>query len=135
MPDTIILITCRLLAYAALFATLGLPAQRAEPQSIEFAKGSSSATLRQQLTGAEQMEYSLSARAGQKLTLQLTAKPIGSLSLRMRDTNHRDLPLTPSSSANGTQTVVIPATGDYELWVVRKQAPGSSTFRLKLSFR
>lgn len=78
------------------------------------------------------MEYAVGARSTQSLSLQLTAVPPGSLSIKLRDPEYRDLALR--AAGQGRWTATLPETGDYQVWVVRKNGKAAvSTYKLRLA--
>ncbi len=78
------------------------------------------------------MEYAVGARSKQSLSLQLTAVPPGSLSIKLRDPEYRDLALR--AAGRGRWTATLPETGDYQVWVVRKNSKTEvSTYKLRLA--
>jgi hypothetical protein len=109
-------------------------AQKAEPVRIEFKPGASSASLRGQLRGRQQMEYVLRARNGQTLALRLSSTPRDSLTLKVRDPVASEIPL--ERAGPGQWLTPLRQTGDYDIWVVRVSGrPGASTYRLTVTVR
>lgn len=121
--------TLRLLLFALLSLTLA-EAQKAEPQRIQFARGSFSATVDGKLNGAEQMEYVVGAGANQTMTLDLTDTPPKSVTPLVLDTDLKQLPIQPN------HTVKIPAKGDYLIWLPRTAiGEGQSTYKLTVTIK
>ena len=110
-------------------AALTLAAQKAEPVRIEFAHGATSSTLRGSLTGLQQMEYALTARSGQRLTLRLTASPAGTLALKLYNPSVQEVPLHNFSAT-------LPQSGDYTIVILRtSNRSGSSSYKLRVTIR
>ena len=64
-----------LIAYSPAVAQRG---GKAEPNRIEFKRGSNSTTVSGAVRGDEQAEYVLSAKKGQRLIIRLTSVPVKS---------------------------------------------------------
>jgi hypothetical protein len=65
-------------AFLLLIASSAAIAQgggKAEPNRIEFKRGTSSTTISGTVRGAEQAEYVLGAKKGQRLVIKLTSAP------------------------------------------------------------
>ena len=63
-----------LVASSVTFAQGG----KAEPNRIEFKKGTTSTTISGVVRGSEEAEYTLAATQGQRLTIKLTSTPVKS---------------------------------------------------------
>ena len=87
---------------------------KAEPQRIEFARGSNSATVQDHIRGTEEAEYVFEARQGQKLDVMVSS--VGHKAM------FRLMPAVGSNSEFKVQgpkwSGAAPASGDYWLTVV-----------------
>lgn len=107
---------------------------KAEPNRIEFKRGTSSTTISDQVRGDEQAEYVLSAKKGQRLTIKLTSVPPKSSVFQLLGEDNDTLGL--EYDANFDYSGVLPKTGDYFITVRRPtEAKGSSRFRLTVTIR
>ena len=110
-----------------------LCAQKAEPVRIEFPRGSSSAVVRGRLSGRQEMEYVVNAKAG-TLALQLVATPSGSLELKVHDAAGAEV--APRNSGSGWWSAGVPQAGDYIISVVRVgNNPEASSYSLTVTVR
>src|SRR4030095_2181774 len=101
-------------AAAPVFAQRG---GKAEPNRIEFKRGTSSTTISEVVRGDEQAEYVLSAKQGQRLTIKLTATPAKSACFDLKGPDGADVGL--EYDCNREYSKPLPATGDYFLTVSR----------------
>jgi len=116
-----------------LFAGSAAVAQgggKAEPNRIEFKRGTTSTTVSGTVRGDEQAEYLLAARKGQRLIIKLTSAPAKSAVFQLLGPDNDTLGL--EFDANYDYSGVLPKTGDYFITVSR---PGGSkgTSRYKLT--
>lgn len=91
-------------------------------QTVQFAKGKSSAQLRGSLKGDKDAEYAVNARAGQTLAVALKSKN-GSLNFNLTPRGAKESMFIGGSQ--GTQaSVVLPADGDYlvQVYLMRNAA-------------
>jgi len=107
---------------------------KAEPLRIQFQHGRSSATVAGKLRGDQQAEYVAGAMKDQKLTVNLYAKPTGSITVKVKTPDGADLELKPDSKQQWSAT--LPGDGDYLLWVVRSSGnSGTSLYKLMVTIR
>jgi len=107
---------------------------KAEPNRIEFKRGTSSTTISGVVHGDEEAEYLLSARQGQRLTIRLTAAPTKSSCFDLKGPDGADVGL--EYDCNSNYSKVLPATGDYFLTVSRpSQSKGTSRYRMTITIR
>ena len=107
---------------------------KAEPNRIEFKRGSSSTTISDVVHNDEQAEYVLSARQGQRLTIKLTNVPAKSSCFDLKGPDGVDVGL--EYDCNWNYSKVLPATGDYFLVVSRpSQAKGTSRYKMTVTIR
>ena len=127
---------CGLICLASVSSTTSI-AQRggkAEPNRIEFKRGAVSATISGTVRGAEQAEYVLSAKQGQRLIIKLTSVPTKSSVFELRGPDEVDLGL--EYDANYDYSARLPATGDYLILVSRPtQMKGTSRYKLTVTVR
>ncbi len=120
-----------------LFASTEVQAQnggKAEPNRIEFKRGTSSTTVNGVVRNDEEAEYSLSARQGQKLTITLTPTPAKSSCFDLKGPDGADVGL--EYDCNTIYSKTLPATGDYFLVVKRpSQSKGSSRYRMTITVK
>ena len=107
---------------------------KAEPNRIEFKRGTHSTTLSGEVRGDEEAEYTLAARQGQKLTIKLISVPAKSSVFQILGPDNDTLGL--EFDANYSYSGVLPTTGDYFINVKRPTtAKGRSRYRLVVTIR
>ena len=107
---------------------------KAEPLRIEFARGTSSATINEKIKDQQEAEYVLAAKKGQRLTIKLTSVPYRSSVFDLKAPDNADLGL--EYDANYAFDKVLPVSGDYFITVVRPtSAKGGSTYKLVITIR
>lgn len=124
---TLILI---LIASAAALAQGG----KAEPNRIEFKRGTTSTTINGTVRGDEEAEYVLAAKKGQRLIIKLTSAPVKSSVFQLLGEDNDTLGL--EYDANFDYSGVLPKTGDYFITVARPtKAKGTSRYKLAVTVR
>ena len=119
-----------LIACAAAFAQGG----KAEPNRIEFKRGTTSAIINGVVRGDEEAEYVLGAKKGQRLIIKLTSVPGKSSVFQLLGEDHDTLGL--EYDANFDYSGVLPKTGDYFITVARPtKAKGTSRYKLVVTVR
>jgi hypothetical protein len=111
----------------AVFAQGG----KAEPKRINFAAGSSSATVRGTLSTAQEMDFVFSARAGQTVTVR-NANP------RLFDIRVFNDIFEFETEFDSSVNIVfeVPETGDYMMFVRRKAGqPRTARFSVTVSIK
>ena len=93
---------------------------KAEPNRIEFKRGTTSTTISGTVRGDEQAEYLLAARKGQRLIIKLTSVPAKSSVFQLLGPDNDTLGL--EFDANYDYSGVLPKTGDYFITVARPGA-------------
>lgn len=120
-----------------LLACSGAMAQRggkAEPNRIEFKRGTTSTTISGTVHGDEQAEYVLAAKKGQRLVIKLTSVPAKSSVFQLLGPDNDTLGL--EFDANWDYSGKLPKTGDYFITVARPtESKGTSKYRLTVSAR
>jgi hypothetical protein len=107
---------------------------KAEPNRIEFKRGTTSTTISGTVRGDEEAEYLLAARQGQKLVIKLTSVPVKSSVFQILGPDNDTLGL--EYDANYSYTGVLPTTGDYFISVKRPTTvSGRSRYRLTITIR
>ena len=124
--------------FCFVFATAGQAfAQgggKAEPNRIEFKRGTSSTTISGVVRNDEQAEYVLSARQGQRLIIKLTNVPAKSSCFDLKGPDGSDVGL--EYDCNWSYSKVLTATGDFFITIARpSQARGTSRYRLTVTVR
>jgi hypothetical protein len=128
---------CGPVLLVTLLASTAAIAQRggkAEPNRIEFKRGTHSTTISGTVRGDEQAEYVLAAKKGQRLVIKLTSVPVKSSVFQLLGENNDTLGL--EYDANYDYSGVLPKTGDYFITVSRPtQTKGMSRYKLIVSVR
>jgi hypothetical protein len=107
---------------------------KAEPNRIEFKRGTTSTTLNGSVRGDEEAEYVLSAKKGQKLIIKLTSVPVKSSVFQLLGEDNDTLGL--EYDANFDYSGILPKTGDYFINVKRPtEAKGTSRYKLTVTVR
>ena len=107
---------------------------KAEPNRIEFKRGTTSTTVSGVVHGDEEAEYVLSARKGQRLIIKLTSVPVKSSVFQLLGEDNDSLGL--EYDANFDYSGVLPKTGDYFINVKRPtEAKGTSRYRMTITIR
>lgn len=115
-------------------AALAQRGGKAEPNRIEFKRGTHSTTVSGTVRGDEQAEYVLSAKKGQRLVIKLTSVPAKSSVFQLLGEGNDTLGL--EYDANYDYSGVLTKTGDYFITVSRPtQAKGTSRYRLVVTVR
>lgn len=97
-------------------------AQSAKPERVQFAKGTSSKTIKGTLKGDQSRQFVVNVRAGQTMTVKLTASN-GSTYFNVTAPGAQQAMFIGSTSGD-TMTEVIPSSGDYtvDLFMMRNAA-------------
>ena len=107
---------------------------KAEPQRIEFKRGTTSTTVSDLVRGDEEAEYVLAAKKGQRLTIKLTSVPVKSSVFQLLGEDNDTLGL--EHDANFDYSGVLPKTGDYFITVSRPtESKGTSRYKLTITIR
>ena len=128
--------TVVMFALAVLIAS-GVMAQRggkAEPNRIEFKRGTNSTTISGTVRNEEEAEYVIGAKKGQKLIIKLTSVPVKSSVFQLLGPDNDTLGL--EFDANWDYSGTLPKTGDYFITVARPTASkGTSRYKLAITVR
>jgi hypothetical protein len=120
-----------------LFACSSAIAQRggkAEPNRIEFKRGTATTIISGRVRGDEEAEYVLAAKKGQRLIIKLTSVPAKSAVFQLLGPDNDTLGL--EFDANYDYSGVLPKNGDYFITVTRPgQSKGASRYKLKVTVR
>jgi hypothetical protein len=107
---------------------------KAEPNRIEFKRGTNSATVNGTVRNDEQAEYVVSAQLGQRLIIKLSNVPAKSSCFDLQGPDGSDVGL--ETDCNWSYSKVLQATGDFFITVARpSQARGTSRYRLTVIVR
>jgi len=119
-----------LLSVICLLAFSNIVAQggKAEPKRIKFNAGKSSSTLTGTLANGDEMDFVFAATAGQTVTIR-NSKP-GLFDFRVLNEEHE---VETEYESSATLSLVIPASGDYFLFVRKKQVRTPRTARFAVS--
>jgi hypothetical protein len=128
------LVAAALLILIACSAAMAQGGGKAEPNRIEFKRGTTSTTISGIVRGDEQAEYVLGAKKGQTLIIKLTSVPVKSSVFQLLGPDNDTLGL--ENDANYDYSGTLPKTGDYSITVPRPtQSKGMSKFQLTVSAR
>jgi hypothetical protein len=120
-----------------LIAALDVVAQgggKAEPKRIEFKRGTTTTTVVDKIKNAEEAEYVIAARKGQRLTIRLTSTPFRSAVFDINAPGDADLGL--EFDANYSFNKILPATGDYFITVDRPTTSrGIANYKMVITIR
>src|ERR1043166_7252494 len=86
---------------------------KAEPNRIEFKRGTTSTTVSGSVRNDEEYEYVLAAKKGQRLTIKITSTPVKSAVFQLLGEDQDTLGL--EHDANFDVSVRLPKDGDYFL--------------------
>jgi len=108
-------------AAALPFATIA-EAQTAKPERVQFAKGTSSKTIKGTIKGDQSRLFLVGLRAGQTLTVKLVSSNASNYFNVTAPGAQQAMFI--GSSAGNTMTDVVPSTGDYaiDLYLMRNAA-------------
>jgi hypothetical protein len=107
---------------------------KAEPNRIEFKRGTNSTTISGTVRNSEEAEYVLEARQGQKLVIKLTSVPAKSSVFQILGPDNDTLGL--EYDANFSYSGVLPTSGDYFISVKRPTtAKGRSRYKLAITIK
>ena len=121
-----------LLVLSAGGAALAQRGGKAEPNRIEFKRGTTSTTISGTVRGDEQAEYVLAAKKGQRLIIKLASVPVKSSVFQLLGEDNDTLGLV--FDANFDYSGVLPKTGDYFITVRRPtEAKGTSRYKLTIT--
>ena len=85
---------------------------KAEPNRIEFKRGTNSTTISGSVRGGEEVEYVLAAKKGQTLIIKITSVPARSSGFDLHGPDNVDLGL--EFDANLDYSRKLPRTGDFD---------------------
>jgi hypothetical protein len=123
-----------LLVLSAGGAALAQRGGKAEPNRIEFKRGTTSTTISGTVRGDEEAEYVLAAKKGQRLIIRLTSVPVKSSVFQLLGPDNDTMGL--EYDANYDYSGVLPKTGDYFINVKRPtESKGTSRYRLTITVR
>lgn len=104
---------------------------KAEPNRIEFKRGTTSAAIRGSLRGDEQAEYIYPVREGQRVKILVSSYPRKSCLIELHGPNGEDLAFSEYAYDHTAR-----ATGDYFLIVLRPtESRGRSRYRLTVTVK
>jgi hypothetical protein len=107
-------------ALAAAALLMALPASAQQQTNVAFAKGASSATLKGSIKGDQDHSYLVDARAGQTMTVTLTATK-GSAEMNIWAPGN-DTAISMGAIDPYNVTVVLPTSGRYKVQVYQMRA-------------
>jgi hypothetical protein len=127
-------VAAALLVLATGSAAIAQGGGKAEPNRIEFKRGTTSTTINGSVRGDEQAEYVLAAKKGQKLVIKLTSVPTKSSVFQLLGPDNDTLGL--EFDANWDYSGKLPKTGDYLITVARPtESKGTSRYKLTITVR
>lgn len=127
MKKVSFLLVAAFFAFAAV-STFAQGGGKAEPGRIKFAKGKSMTTLTGSLKGDEEQEYVFGAKKGQ--TVYVTNSDSDKFAYRLFND---DVSQESTDLATPTMKFVVPATGDYMLFV-RRSSPSTRSAKFSITF-
>ena len=118
-----------LLAGAAVYGQNG---GMAEPNRIEFARGSSNKTLTAKLSNDEEMEYIFGAAKGQTVTIRNSNTGLFDVRVFREEANFET-----EFDSSPVLKFVVPETGDYTFYVRKKRVktPKTAAFSVNLAIK
>jgi hypothetical protein len=129
-----ILIPVSMIMLVGCSAAIAQRGGKAEPNRIEFKRGTTSTIVSGTVRGDEEAEYVLAAKKGQRLIIKLTSVPVKSSVFQLLGGDNDTLGL--QYDANYDYSGVLPKTGDYFITVTRPgQSKGTSRYKLTVSIR
>jgi len=127
-----ILIPVSMIVLVGCSAAIAQRGGKAEPNPIEFQRGTSSTTIAGSVRGDEQAEYVLGARRGQKLIIKLASVPAKSSVFQLLGPDNDTLGLEYDANYNYSGT--LPKDGDYFITVARPgRSKGTSRYKLTVT--
>ena len=122
------------LILVACSAAMAQGGGKAEPNRIEFKRGTTRTTISGTVRGDEQAEYVLGAKQGQRLIIKLTSVPVKSSVFQLLGPENDTLGL--EFDSNWDYSGTLPKTGDYFITVARPtESKGTSKYQLTVSVR
>jgi hypothetical protein len=122
------------LILVACSAAMAQGGGKAEPNRIEFKRGTTRTTISATVRGDEQAEYVLGAKKGQRLIIKLTSVPVKSSVFQLLGPENDTLGL--EFDSNWDYSGTLPKTGDYFITVARPtESKGTSKYQLTVSVR
>ena len=107
---------------------------KAEPNRIEFKRGTTSTTVSGTVRNDEQAEYVVSGQLGQRLIIRLTNVPAKSSCFDLKGPDGSDVGL--EYDCNWSYSKVLQATGDFFITVARpSQRRGTSRYKLTVTVK
>ena len=123
-----------LLVLVACSAAIAQGGGKAEPNRIEFKRGTTSTTISGSVRTGEEAEYVLGAKKGQTLTISITSVPARTSGFDLHGPEDMDLGLEFDTNMNFSRR--LPKTGDYSITVVKlSDAVRLSRYKLTVSVR
>ena len=128
------LIPVLLITLVGCSAAIAQRGGKAEPNRIEFKRGTTSTIISGTVRGDEEAEYVLAAKKGQRLIIKLASVPVKSAVFQLLGEDNDTLGL--EYDANYDYSGVLPKTGDYFITVTRPgQSKGTSRYKLTVTVR
>ena len=122
------------LILVACSAAMAQGGGKAEPNRIEFKRGTTSTTIGGTVRGDEQAEYVLGAKQGQRLIMKLTSVPVKSSVFQLLGPDNDTLGL--EFDSNWDYSGRLPKTGDYFITVARPtESKGTSRYKMTVSIQ
>ena len=125
---------CFLVLFCAAQSATAQNGGKAEPNRIEFKRGTTSTMVSDSVRGDEEAEYVLSAKKGQRLTIKITSTPAKSSVFKVLGEDNDTLGL--EYDANFDVSIVLPKDGDYFINVKRPtERRGTSRYRMTITIK
>jgi hypothetical protein len=122
------------LASVSVTTTIAQRGGKAEPNRIEFKRGTHSTKINGVVRGGEQAEYVLAVKKGQRLIIRLSDTPAKSSCFDLKGPDGVDVGL--EFDCNWNFSKPLPATADYFVRVGRaSQGKGTSRYEMTITIR
>ncbi|MBM5574353.1 PPC domain-containing protein [Deefgea sp. CFH1-16] len=121
------------LSVCVLFPISLVQAQELTTIPVHFAKGQSSTVLKGQIKGYQYIDYTLNAKAGQRLTVVYTSRQLSSY-FNILPPGSSDEAIFVGASAGNAYRGALPASGEYTLrvYIMRNAARPNETAKFTL---
>ncbi len=121
-----------ILSLTLYVSTAAAQGGKAEPLEIRFAQGHSSKVLVQTLSAGQEMEYSLTAKAGQTLTIRNRKTSLFDVRVFSEEND-----VETEFDSSPMMSITLPADGSYYLFVRKKAVdrPRRATFSIEVTVK
>ncbi|WP_160288204.1 hypothetical protein ACA097_18315 [Pseudomonas sp. QL9] len=106
----------------ALFSPIALGADKVTTVPVHFAKGASNAQLKGTFGGYDSIEYTLSAKAGQRMTVKISGSSNANFNVFAPGSKPGKAEALGSGSVGTDWSGALPASGEYRVQVFQMRA-------------